>query len=58
MTIEQLVEFQRGIVEEKQADLEAEKRVRDALVALCLAKDLKVNPVNVRRCADVGVALE
>ena len=53
-TIEQLVEFQRAVVDEKEADLKAEKAVMDERTKLCLSGKLTDKEL----CATVGVAVE
>lgn len=53
-TIEQLVEFQRGVVAEKEADIKAKRQVEQALRELCLSGKLK----DKAECAKVGVRLD
>ena len=53
-TIEQLVEFQRAVVAEKEADLKANQRVMDERTKLCLSGKLTDKEL----CATVGVAVE
>lgn len=53
-TIEQLVEFQRQVVKEKEIEQEQDRKVKQEIARLCLLKKI----TDPEECAKVGVRLD